>query len=62
MRVGRSTSGISDHIKLMIEPILKKGQGTDTDIEALSNKEKFLIISALKKKYSILSLLKHPVV
>ena len=39
--------------------ILKKGQGTDTDIEALSNKEKFLIISALKKKYSILSLLKH---
>ena len=31
----------------------------DTDIEALSNKEKFLIISALKKKYSILSLLKH---
>ena len=39
--------------------ILKKGQGTDTDIKALSNKEKFLIISALKKKYSILSLLKH---
>ena len=39
--------------------ILKKGQGTDTDIEALLNKEKFLIISALKKKYSILSLLKH---
>ena len=39
--------------------ILKKGQGTDTDIEALSNKEKFLIISALKKKYSILSLLKQ---
>ena len=39
--------------------ILKKGQGTDTDIEVLSNKEKFLIISALKKKYSILSLLKH---
>ena len=29
--------------------ILKKGQGTDTDIEALSNKEKFLIISVLKR-------------
>ena len=39
--------------------ILKKGQGTDIDIQALKNEEKFLIISALKKKYSILSLLKH---
>jgi len=39
--------------------ILKKGQGTDIDIQALTNEEKFLIISALKKKYSILSLLKH---
>ena len=36
--------------------LLKKGQGTD--LEALKNKEKYFIISALKNKYSILSLLK----
>lgn len=36
--------------------ILKKGKGTD--IKALKNKEKYQIISALKNKYSILSLLK----
>lgn len=34
--------------------ILKKGKGTD--IKALKNKEKYQIISALKNKYSILSL------
>lgn len=37
--------------------ILKKDQGTDC--KSLTNKEKYFIISALKNKYSILSLLKH---
>ena len=35
-------------------PFTKKGKGTD--IKALKNKEKYQIISALKNKYSILSL------
>src|SRR5574344_2108198 len=36
--------------------LLKKGQGTD--YKSLTNKEKYLIISALKNKYSITMLLK----
>ena len=59
VKLQRQVKELQMKVDVMTEvfELLKKEQGTD--IEALTNKEKFLIISALKTKYSILSLLKH---